>query len=123
MSVLKSMQTAFVDLAVLKDVAEDKKIPIEVAEEGQSVERKVYTATCKGAAAFHLPGWKYPIVVDHEGKIKYDNHEGNWGNLEDLHAVSRSYAETVAVRSMKKVGFRCSKRVEENNNLVLKFTQ
>jgi hypothetical protein len=39
-----------------------------------------------------LPGWNYPIVINGEGAVTYDNFNGHWGKIEHLHALQQAYA-------------------------------
>jgi len=42
--------------------------------------------------AVQLPGWYKPVVFDTEtGEIHYDNYNGNWGNIEELHKFLDEY--------------------------------
>src|SRR4051812_8482836 len=39
-----------------------------------------------------LPGWQYPVVIDTTtGEVKYDNYEGQWGDIACLHAFLQAY--------------------------------
>lgn len=31
-----------------------------------------------------LPGWDYPLVVESDGTMVYDNYKGNWGSTAEL---------------------------------------
>ena len=40
-----------------------------------------------------LPDWRYPVVCDvKSGRIRFDNFEGRWGELSELHRLMQAYA-------------------------------
>lgn len=38
--------------------------------------------------AVSLPGWSYPLVVQPDGALVYDNYKGRWGNIEELEKLA-----------------------------------
>ena len=52
---------------------------------------QLYSEKVEGLAV-ELPGWRYPIVVDLEKeKVKYDNFNGRWGQIEELTKLEQAY--------------------------------
>ncbi len=40
-----------------------------------------------------LPGWLYPVAVDtDDGRVRFDNYGGAWGNPEELDRFMQAYA-------------------------------
>jgi hypothetical protein len=37
-----------------------------------------YDGTRVTGTALRLPGWRYPVVVDADGRLHYDHYEGRW---------------------------------------------
>ena len=53
---------------------------------------KLFRTTAEGWQ-INLPGWKYPIVCElSEGKILYDNYEGEWGEQIRLNQFLQAYS-------------------------------
>ena len=43
--------------------------------------------------AVRLPNWQYPVVVDVEsGAIHFDNFNGEWGDIRQMHQLMQTYA-------------------------------
>jgi len=51
-----------------------------------------------------LPHWKYPVAIDLKtGTIAYDNFNGAWGDIAELHRFTQAYAvEKVKLEAHKK---------------------
>jgi len=58
-----------------------------VMQEGQ---HRLFSSTQSGIG-IKLPGWQYPIVIQEDGIIKYDNYNGHWGHIERLHELEAYY--------------------------------
>ena len=43
-------------------------------------------------ATVRLPGWRYPVVFDLGGGVKYDDFEGRWGERRHLDSLLQAYA-------------------------------
>jgi hypothetical protein len=55
--------------------------------------------------ALRLPGWQYPVVCDmRTGQVKYDNFEGHWGALKELHRFLQAYAIEKARLEARRAG-------------------
>ena len=50
----------------------------------------VYSAKHTGHAV-NLPEWRYPVVVDDGGTIRYDNYNGSWGSQNELDKLKQAY--------------------------------
>jgi hypothetical protein len=52
-----------------------------------------------------LPGWLYPVVFDlGTGQVRFDNYEGDWGDLKHFDAFVQSYAVCKTVIEARKRG-------------------
>ena len=50
---------------------DDLGIECEIAEKGKTLTRKLYASqSATGVAAFQLPGWRFPAVVQEDGSCK-----------------------------------------------------
>jgi hypothetical protein len=52
----------------------------------------------------HLPGWRYPVVVDAQHRAHYDNYNGAWGDITLLHRFRQTYAVEATVRAARRLG-------------------
>lgn len=42
--------------------------------------------------AVQLPGWLYPIVIQPDGNVAFDNYGGQWGEQKELDKFLQAYA-------------------------------
>lgn len=65
---------------------------------------KLYSDTATGLAV-QLPGWRYPVVCNlAPGEVKFDNFNGHWGALPELHKFLQAYAVEKALIEARKQG-------------------
>ena len=57
--------------------------------------------------AFKFPKWYYPVVIDKEGNIFYDNYNGAWGNSADIEKFQEMYATEVIRAECGRLGWYC----------------
>ncbi len=64
---------------------------------------RLYSGTASGLAV-ELPGWKYPVVCDvTQGRLRFDNYGGQWGNQSELDRLLQAYAiEKVRVEARRR---------------------
>lgn len=67
----------------------------------QSNDINVYN-TNKTGMGIHLKGWKYPIVVNKQGVVYYDNYNGNWGNMKEYNKFVDEYSLEETLKKIKK---------------------
>lgn len=41
---------------------------------------------------FSLPNWRYPLVLDPNGSLLYDDYGGSWGKVSDIDLLKSAYA-------------------------------
>jgi hypothetical protein len=59
----------------------------------------------------HLDGWRFPICVESDGNLLYDNFGGFWGTPERLDQFQQMYAVCKATIEVRKQGYQCSESV------------
>lgn len=52
-----------------------------------------------------FPGWNYPIVIDADGKIFYDNYNGAWGKVASLENFQELYSVGVIEAECEQLGW------------------
>lgn len=65
---------------------------------------ELFNAKATGLAV-RLPGWRYPLVCRAEsGELSYDNFNGAWGDLAQLHRFLQRYAVEKALIEARRQG-------------------
>ena len=60
--------------------------------------------------AVELTGWRYPVVFDLAGGMKYDDFEGRWGERRYLDSLLQSYAVEKAKIEARRHGYAAHER-------------
>ena len=97
MSVTRSVDTEFRDPIVMELAAKELSAEFKVGEYVDGAikpfpARMWNREPIQAVMSVHLPGWKYPIAVDSEGKTYFDNHDGAWGSEALLDQLRQNYA-------------------------------
>ena len=81
---------------------------------------KFFSGTAHGTV-IQLAGWRYPIVVNSDGKVSYDNYEGRWGDIARLTELKQQYSAQAIMRQVRLSGGRLVHTSTEkvNNKIVL----
>jgi hypothetical protein len=87
----------------------DKEVAVKAAEAmGASVigegSHRLYSSSHSGLA-IKFPGWNYPVVIDGDGKIFYDNYNGAWGNQSILERFQEEYSNKVIESTCESLGW------------------
>ena len=57
-----------------------------------------------------IPGWKFPVVVQQDGALKFDDYGGRWGNLADIDKLKQGYTVAVLTKAAQRQGHRVTQR-------------
>lgn len=52
-----------------------------------------------------FPRWQYPVVIDKDGKVFYDNYNGAWGSASDMETFQEKYAMEVIKAECEQLGW------------------
>ena len=81
------------DKACLKRACNALKITFQ---EGSHTVRQFTTYT-PTEFSVQLPGWNYPVAINlQSGEVVFDNYNGSWGDIKQLHRLAQEYALQVA---------------------------
>lgn len=69
-----------------------------------------------------LRGWNYPVVVQENGSIVYDNFEGHWGHQTELDKLLQAYLVEKAKTEARLAGQAIDETVCENGDIVLRIS-
>ncbi len=102
MSLRQEIQTEIRNMECLTRACEKRSIveTLEVAPEGKKVTAKQYGGNVSGVAKVNLAGWQYPVVIQEDGKVVFDNHEGHWGDIKELNGLVSTYGEEVVMHQL-----------------------
>ena len=99
MSHIVEIETEIRDPVAIQAACQRLKLPEPVFGEV-----KLFTTSATGWAV-RLPDRRYPVVCDvNTAKIAYDNYEGRWGDLRQLHRFQLSYAVEKAKLEARRKG-------------------
>lgn len=115
MSHIATVKVMIKDLQALEAVCRELGIPVEV----RSRKVKMYSGEIQAAATLRPPGWTYPVVVQADGSVKYDNYGGRWGKQDQLNRVLRRYSERVAVSQARRMGLSVRRHEQPDGSVVL----
>ncbi len=117
MSHIATIAFQFKDFKVLEDLC--KKLKIEYKSGVHTA--RFYEGDKKGIFSFTPPGWRYPVMVQEDGKLICDTFNGSWGKMEEFDKIRNSYIKELTIKNMKKKGYYLSKTVDENGEVELTF--
>ena len=101
MSHTVTLEVKIKDRELFKKVAEEKGYKIS-----RTTEANLFSDTIKGDLLLvHLPNWRYPVIVDGEGNLYYDNYGGKWGRIETLNELVQDYATKLVKKIARKKGY------------------
>lgn len=85
-------------------------------------EVKIFDGKVQSKFGFKIPEWRYPVYVDQDDKMVFDNYEGRWGNIEDFNKFRQLYAENVTLSHAERSGYRVLHRgLTEDGTLQLRL--
>jgi len=66
-----------------------------------------------------LDGWRFPVCIESDGNLLYDNFGGFWGVPEKLDEFQQAYAVEKAKLEARKQGYHCSESVQADGSIRL----
>lgn len=82
----------------------------------------MYESTHTGIIV-QLTGWEYPVVIEPAtGEVKYDNYEGDWGDINRLREFRQAYAVSKAIIEARKKGYSVTERKTATGDVRLEIT-
>ena len=124
MSHTTKVQVQFKDSKALRDACNALKIPFQ---EGPFTVSFYDGQKHEGNIKVTLPGWTYPVLFNSQtGDVAYDNYEGKWGDIRQLHNLVQEYALQVAedqASELKLQGWTIERVPQANGDIQLVLTQ
>ena len=66
-----------------------------------------------------LDGWRFPVCIEIDGNLLFDNFGGFWGNPENLGEFQQMYAIEKAKLEARKQGYTCQESVLADGSIRL----
>jgi hypothetical protein len=82
-----------------------------------------FNGTRVTGTVMRLPGWRYPVVIDGQGRLHYDHYEGRWGNLAQLHRFRQAYAEAATTRFARASGYLITRTTQADGTVRLALSR
>jgi len=118
MSHTVKMETQIKDKEALKEAVE--KLGYKILKEG-NVEIAFFDGKLhktRNGVLIKIPNWKYPVFIDLDtGEVKFDNYNGEWGDIRDLNKLKAEYAIRTVLkiaRKKYKLSGKALKKIEED---------
>lgn len=117
MSHVVTITTEIRDTAILPAVCE--RLGLDPPREASV---KFFSGTARGTVV-QLPGWRYPVVIEPDGTLRYDNYEGRWGDLGRLQELRQAYAVEKVYREAQRLRYRVSENRRADGSVRLVLTR
>jgi hypothetical protein len=118
MSHIVSVHTRIHDAAAI--AAACKRLGLAEPVHGKA---QLYSGEAEGLL-LHLPGWRYPAVVDAlTGVVRYDNFENRWGEQQHLDRFLQLYAVEKAKLEARKKGYQVSEQSLQDGSVKLNIIE
>jgi hypothetical protein len=66
-----------------------------------------------------LDGWRFPVCIESDGNLLFDNFQGFWGVPEKLDQFQQAYAVEKAKLEARKQGYTCQESVLADGSIML----
>jgi hypothetical protein len=81
---------------------------------------RFFDGSYRTGLAVKLPGWTYPVLVDSEGQVTYDNYGGHWGNITELNRLTQEYVARLVEREAVLSGQFAVRQTQADGSLVIR---
>ena len=105
MSHTVTIKTKITDLAAIQSACNRLKLP-----QPAKGEIKLFDRVAQGIGV-QLDGWRFPVCIEADGNLLYDNFSGFWGVPEKLDQFQQAYAVEKAKLEARKQGYTCQESV------------
>ena len=121
MSHVVTYEARFVDLQCLKRCCDRNKWGFY--QDKKTLEES-FCPNRDCTAAIQLPNWCYPVFVDSQGSIHFDNYNGSWGDEQLLNKLKQEYAREACYMQAESQGYMVtSETYNDQGTLVMELCQ
>lgn len=107
------VQAQITDLTAIKAACHRLKLPQPIQGEVKLFDRIAY------GIGVSLEGWLFPICIEADGNLLFDNFQGLWGSTEMLDKFQQMYVVEKAKLEARKQGYQCSESVLADGSIRL----
>lgn len=68
-----------------------------------------------------LKNWNYPVVMQDDGQIKFDNYGGSWGARERLDELQQAYSAEACINQAEMQGYGHTESVDADGTIHLEI--
>lgn len=105
MSHTVTIKTKIIDLAAIQAACIRLKLP-----QYTQGDVRLFDRVAQGIGV-QLDGWRFPVCIESDGNLLFDNFGGFWGIPEKLDEFQQAYAVEKAKLEARKQGYQCSESV------------
>ena len=113
MSHTVTIKTKITDLVAIQAACQRLKLPQPTQGEVKLFDRVAY------GTGVQLEGWRFPVCVEPNGNLLYDNFGGFWGLPKKLDQFQQAYAVEKAKLEARKQGYQCSESLLTDGSIRL----
>jgi hypothetical protein len=113
MSHTVTIQTQIRDIQAIQAACQRLKLP-----QPTQGDVRLFDRVAQGIGV-QLDDWRFPVCIDSDGKLLYDNFGGFWGLPEKLDQFQQAYAVCKATIEARKQGYTCQESVLADGSIRL----
>jgi hypothetical protein len=113
MSHTVTIKTTITDLAAIQSACGRLRLPNPVQGE-----IRLFDRLAQGIGV-QLDGWRFPVCIESDGNLLYDNFGGFWGLPEKLDQFQQAYAVEKAKLEARKQGYTCQESLLADGSIRL----
>ena len=113
MSHTVTIKTKITDLTAIQAACNRLKLP-----QPTQGEVRLFDRVASGIGV-QLDGWRFPVCIESDGNLLFDNFGGFWGVPEKLDQFQQLYAVEKAKLEARKQGYQCSESVMADGSIRL----
>ena len=113
MSHTVTIKTKITDMAAIQAACHRLKLPQPIQGEVRLFDRIAH------GIGVQLDGWRFPVCIESDGNLLFDNFGGFWGLPEQLDQFQQMYAVCKATIVARSQGYQCSEAVLADGSIRL----
>ena len=108
-----TIKTKITDIQAIQSACQRLKLP-----KPSQGEVRLFDRVAQGIGV-QLEGWRFPVCIESDGNLLYDNFGGFWGLPEQLDLFQQAYAVCKATLEARRQGFTCQESVMADGSIRL----
>jgi len=108
-----TIKTKITDLTAIQAACQRLKLP-----QPTKGEVRLFDRVAQGIGV-QLDTWRFPICIEADGNLLFDNFQGMWGSTEMLDKFQQAYAVEKAKLEARKQVYQCSESVMADGSIRL----